>query len=402
MSIYIVGMGMGSPGTLTAEALDAIEHSEVVIGADRLLSALPEICSAEKHTAVAAADIARHIENNAGKTICILMSGDTGFYSGTKSLLEKLDPANVTVLPGLSSVQFFAARLKRPWQDWKLVSAHGKIIDAAGIVRENGETFFLTGGDMDVQLICRELVSSGLGSLAVTIGENLGGNKEHIKISTAEALAQSKHDGLAVMLVDNPHPGRRVSCGFPDEAFTRSKTPMTKSEVRSVILSKLKLKDTDIVYDVGAGTGSVSVETALLVHKGQVFSFERVPDGLKLIEENTHKFGVSNLTIVSGDAPASFPGLPHPDAAFIGGSGGNLKEIIYKLLCINPRIRLVISAVALETLSEASGLLSKLPVCSTEIVQISVSRARRLGDYNMMTASNPIFILSAEGCPDNN
>ena len=402
MSIYIVGMGMGSPGTLTAQALEAICRASSVIGAKRLLVSLPESCRAQKHAAVDAQEIAAHIKNNNGKTICVLMSGDTGFYSGTKKLLENLPDNDITILPGISSIQYFAARLKRPWQGWTLVSAHGKIIDAAGIVRENSETFFLTGGDMDAGSICAQLVSAGLGSLEVTIGTNLGGEAEYIKASTAEKLAQLSHDKLAVMLVDNPEPGKSVSCGFPDEAFIRGTTPMTKSEVRSVILSKLKLRDTDIVYDVGAGTGSVSVEAALLARKGHVYSFERDDEGRQLIEQNAGSFNVPNISIVAGEAPSSFSGLPVPDAAFIGGSGGNLREIIETLLATNPKVRLVISAVALETLSEASGLFAALPVCNTEIVQVAVSRIRRAGEYNMMTALNPVFILSADGQADRN
>ncbi len=402
MSICIVGTGMGSPGTLTAEALKAIEKADAVIGADRLISSLPDSCRAAKHVCVDPDEIKGHISRHPDKSVCVLMSGDTGFYSGTKRLLEKIGAADVRVLPGISSIQYFAALLKRPWQDWKLVSAHGKNVGAAGIVRENSETFFLTGGDLGVRAICAQLTAAGLGGLSVTVGENLGGDNERIKTSPADMLTRSGSDELAVMLVDNPQPGRLVSCGFPDDAFIRGATPMTKSEVRSVILSKLRLCGTDVVYDVGAGTGSVSVESALLARKGRVYSFERTEEGRRLIGENADKFGVPNIRVVSGEAPASFADLPAPDASFIGGSGGSLKKILDTLLAKNPHMRFVISAVALETLSEAAGLLKNLPVCHTEIVQVAVSRARFLGDYHLMTACNPVYILSAEGRPVNN
>ena len=401
MSITIVGMGMASPGTLTAQALEAIKQADLIVGAERLLAAVDGAsCQAEKHVAIDPVDIARLIKQTPGKAVCVLMSGDTGFYSGTKKLLEQLGHSDADVLPGLSSVQYFSARLKRPWQDWKLISAHGKRADAVAVVRENSETFFLTGGVMNVQSLCTQLVSAGLGTLTVSVGENLGADNERLTVSTADKLSQTEHNGLAVMLVDNPAPGRAVSSGLPDDAFIRGTTPMTKSEVRSVILSKLRLRDTDIVYDVGAGTGSVSIEAALLARNGRIYAFERHAEGQQLIADNICRFGVSNIKIVAGEAPASFNGLEAPDAAFIGGSGGSLKEILEALLKANPQVRFVISAVALETLSEAVGLLAKLPVCKTEIVQVVVSRTRHVGGYHMLTAMSPIFILSAQGCSD--
>lgn len=400
MSLHIIGMGMGNAGTLTGDAREAIEQAELLIGAERLLHALPDQYKAERYTRVNTDEIANLIANHSEKKTCVLMSGDTGFYSGTKSLLERIDVSDATIHPGISSLQFFAARLKRPWHDWKLVSAHGKEIDAINVVQENGETFFLTGGVMTVRCVCHQLAEAGFGALRATVGENLGNDRERINVNTVENISLSEYDDLSVLLIDNPQPMRLVSCGFPDDAFIRGKTPMTKSEVRSVILSKLRLHDADIVYDVGAGTGSISVEAALLAKHGHVFAFEREPEGCRLIRENAVKFSVDNITVIEGDAPESFSGIPIPAVAFIGGSHGNLKKIVNTLLELNPHIRIVISALALETLSETTGLLSSSLVSCTEIVQISVSRAKLMGGYHLMTAQNPIFIVSTVGCPD--
>jgi precorrin-6Y C5,15-methyltransferase (decarboxylating) len=400
MSIHIIGMGMGNTGTLTAETLIVLERSDVIIGAERLLRSMPALCSAQKHAAISTDEIMQLINNNPTNSICVLMSGDTGFYSGAAKLLERLGTDDVTVLPGISSVQYFASRLRRLWQDWKLVSAHGKMIDIARVVCDNSETFFLTGGELNIQTLCMQLTAGGFGALRVTVGENLGGDGEHIKTDTAEVLAQKAHAPLAVMLVDNPTPGRRVSCGFADDLFIRGGTPMTKSEVRSVILSKLQLHDNDIVYDIGAGTGSVSVEAALLSRSGSVFAFERTQEGCRLIRENAEKFGASNITVVAGEALSSFSKLPAPDAAFIGGSGGNLRDILEALLLMNPKVRLVVSAVTLETLSEATVLFAGMVIQGTEIVQLSVSRAKLMGAHHLMTAQNPVFIISGTGGND--
>ncbi len=400
MSIHVIGMGMGSPGSLTSDAQNALHKADILIGAARLVDALPDHYKGERIKSVRTDEIAGLIEASPGKNICVLMSGDTGFYSGSQSLISRLGDVDSVVFPGISSVQFFASKLRRPWQNWKLVSAHGKSVDAVRMVRENAETFFLTGGELTVRAICAQLTDAGFGGLTVSAGQKLGGDDELVVTDTAAVLAAADLDDLSVLLVDNPHPRRLVSCGFPDSAFIRGGTPMTKSAVRSVILSRLNLHDTDIVYDVGAGTGSVSVEAALLARKGHVYAFEREPEGCRLIEENAAKFGVSNISVVSGEAPESLSGLPAPDAVFIGGSGGGLEDIVSAILKKNALARLVISAVTLETLSQASALMSRLSVSDTEILQLSVSQAKPVGAYHLMTALNPIFILSATGTPE--
>lgn len=398
MDISIVGIGMGSVGTLTVEAKEAIHTAKVIIGAERLVYALPENSGAARYAAIKSDEIVQLIEANAQvESICVLMSGDVGFYSGAKKLLSLLTGYIVNVLPGISSVQYFAAKLRRPWQDWKLMSAHGKDCDAATLVHGNAETFFLTGGIWTVQALCAQLSNAGLGGCAVTAGENLGSAHERIKTGTATELAQLDFDELAVMLVENPAPRKVVSCGLPDDAFLRGDIPMTKSEVRSVILSKLRLRDTDIIYDVGAGTGSFAVEAALLARYGYVYAIEREPEGCRLIKGNAKKLGAYNLTCIEQEAPDAFEGLSAPDAAFIGGSGGRLNKILEQLLQMNPSIRLTISAVTLETLAEATMAFSRLPIRNVEIVQIAVSRAKHLGEHHLMMAQNPVFIISGVG-----
>ncbi|NMB40456.1 MAG: precorrin-6y C5,15-methyltransferase (decarboxylating) subunit CbiE [Firmicutes bacterium] len=396
MSVYIVGLGMGNYGTLTGEAKEAILGAEIVIGAERLLAALPEDYSGRCFAAVDPVEIIRLIEMNAPtRSTCILLSGDTGFYSGTKRLLPFLESYKVTVLPGISSVQYFAAKLKRPWQDWKLVSAHGRSCDAAGLVQRNAETFFLTGGAWTVPALCGQLSQAGLGDCTVTVGENLGSDCERIRVGTVFELAQSDTGVLAVMLVENPSPRRMVSYGLPDDVFLRGGSPMTKSEVRSIVLSKLRLSEGDIIYDVGAGTGSVSVEAALLVGSGHVYAIECRSEACSLIKENAKKFALSNLTCIEGRAPEAFAGLPVPDAVFIGGSGGRLAVILEKLLQINPYIRLVLTAITLETLTAVTTALTDLPSRNMEIVQIAVNRAKHLGKHHLLTAQNPVFIISS-------
>lgn len=398
MKITVVGMGPGGHQWLNAAARQAIMRADICIGAARLLALLPADCTATRLAAIMPEEIMRQIKEYHGAgEFCLLFSGDSGFYSGAKKLLPLLSGYNVEILPGISSLQLLAARLARPWQDWHLASAHGRACNAVALVRGHAETFFLTGGKQTARRIYADLAAAGLGACPAVVGERLGNEDERIHSGTVEELASCNYDSLAVLLVENPAPRLAVSGGFPDEAFLRGAAPMTKSEVRAVILSKLRLNSGDTVFDVGAGTGSVAVEAALAVRQGQVYAIESKPEACGLIQENARRFCAANITVVQGTAPQVLCGLPAPKAAFIGGSGGKLPQILAELLKLNPTVRLVISAVTLETLSAATAALAELPVAKVEIVQVAVSRARQLGGHHLLTAQNPVFLISGVG-----
>lgn len=183
-----------------------------------------------------------------------------------------------------------------------------------------------------------------------------------------------------------------------DEWFIRGEIPMTKSEVRAVSVSKLELHRNHIVYDIGAGTGSVSVETALLVPEGHVYAFEQKEEGCALILANAKKAGLKNLTVVPGKAPQSLSGYPAPDRVFLGGSSGNMEEILDFVTRLNPNVQIVINVIALESLSQAMAWFQKKER-EPEVVSLQVSRAAKRGPYHMMQAQNPIYILTAKA-PD--
>lgn len=181
-----------------------------------------------------------------------------------------------------------------------------------------------------------------------------------------------------------------------DEWFIRGEIPMTKSEVRAVSISKLELCRDNIVYDIGAGTGSVSVEAALKVPEGHVYAFEQKEEGCALIQANAIKVGLTNLTVVPGKAPESLAGYPAPDRVFLGGSSGNMEEILDLVTELNPAVQLVINVIALESLSQAMAWFQKKG-WEPEVVCMQVSRAAKRGPYHMMQAQNPIYILAAQG-----
>ena len=312
------------------------------------------------------------------------------------ALLEK-EGIPFRVLPGLSSVQYLAARLGRPWQDWKLVSAHGCACDpVAECLTAGGKpVFFLTGGAETPASLCGRLAAAGLGDAHVLVGEELGRAEEKIMFGTAQEFAQKQFASLSVLLVEHlPQPPRRVP-GFPDEAFHRGEVPMTKQEVRAAALAKLAVRPGDPLWDVGAGTGSVSVELALAAPRGHVYAVECDTAACSLIKQNRDKFHVHNLTLVEGKAPEKLTGLPAPDAVFIGGSKGNLPEIIDAVLTANPSARLCVSAIALETLQTALSSFATHGM-TAQITQIAISRSSSVGNLHLIKANNPVFLIVRE------
>ena len=172
---------------------------------------------------------------------------------------------------------------------------------------------------------------------------------------------------------------------------------MTKQEIRAVTLAKLALTKTAVCWDVGAGTGSVSLEMARFSEDGEVFAVEQKPEACELIEKNKRHLGISNVTLVPGTAPEALRVLPTPTHVFIGGSSGNLKDILALVLEKNPGARIVLNTVTAETFAEAVEAAKTLPVHDFDIVELSAARGRKLGGYHLMTAQNPVFIISFTG-----
>ena len=326
----------------------------------------------------------------------MVFSGDTGFYSGASGLLALLREAGIDfrVLPGLSSVQLLASRLGVAWQDWTLCSAHGADCDPVAGLMTGDPAFFLTGGRHTPASLCREITDAGLGALQVAVGEKLACLDERVVTMTTAACAELCFAPLSVLLVEAaPRPLARAG-GIPDDAFLRGEVPMTKQEVRAAVLAKLAVRPADTVWDVGAGTGSVSVELALAARRGRAYAVEYRDEALALIEENRRRFGAWNLRVVRGRAPEALSSLPAPDAVFVGGSEGRLREIVDAALSKNPDARLCVSAIALETLSAALDVFKEQGL-DAEVTQLAVSRARPGARLHLLLANNPVFLVTA-------
>jgi precorrin-6Y C5,15-methyltransferase (decarboxylating) len=391
-TVTIVGTGMG-PGTVTAEGLRAIESADVLLGAPRMLADYAYL----NKTSVAAytAEKIRPVLTQHGDgSYAVLVSGDTGFYSAAAALCRELEGCEVRVLPGISSLNYFCARLGRTWQDTALVSCHGRNGSLVDTVRRSVATFALTGGNIPdlADALCR----AGFGGLTARVGERLGMEEERILSMSVEQLKEENFDSLAVLLIENPAPDDRTRCGIPDGEFVRGKVPMTKAEIRAITMSKLGIRPGDVCWDVGCGTGSVTVEMALAAYKGRVYGVDKNEEAVALTEQNAAAFHLGNVNAICGGAPEALRDLPTPDAVFIGGSGGRMDAVFDIILDKNPRARIVVNAIALESVQAALAAFAAHGM-EPELVQVGVSAAKAVAGLHMMMAQNPIFIISGGG-----
>jgi len=397
MNVTLIGMGSGQPENLTLQGLAALRQADLILGARRLLAVLPAGCTENRAAAYRPDEVAELLQTSGAENAVLVYSGDTGFYSGASSMMEKLEALGVRarVLPGLSSIQLLAAALGRPWQGWNLVSAHGRTCDPVAECMQGRPTFFLTGGSEDPATLCAQLAAEGFGDVQGVVGQCLGTPEEKIFRGSVKELAAGRFNSLSVLLVEAAEVLPRRAPGLPDEAFERGDVPMTKQEVRAAVLAKLAVRPEDILWDVGAGTGSVSVELALAAPRGRVYAVECRPEGCALIKANREKFRTRNLVLVEGLAPAALSDLPAPDAVFIGGSKGSLAAIVDAALDKNPDARICVSAIALESLSAAMAALTAKGR-TVQVSQIAVSRARAVGRLHLMMAQNPIYLITGE------
>ena len=388
---------MGAQKTLTLEGKQAFDEAELLIGAKRMTDAVQKPGQAVLHE-YRSDRIVEYIKAHPEyRTVAIALSGDVGFYSGAKKLVDLLGE-EVQVICGISSVVYFMAKIGLSWDDAKIVSVHGRKCNLVSLIRHNRKVFSILGTEDGVAALASKLVYYGMGDVTLYVGENLSYENEKIFHDKAANLTEYRGDALSVVTAYNENT-RAFSAvhGICDEEFLRGKAPMTKEEVRTVSLSKLRLGEDSVCYDVGAGTGSVSIEMALRAWNGEVYAIEKKEDALALLKENKQKFAADNLTIVPGTAPEAMTELPVPTHAFIGGSSGNMNAIVKLLLEKNPKVRIVINCITLETVTEAMNAIRDFDLTDVDIVQLGAARSKSIGRYHMMMGENPIYIISCTG-----
>lgn len=418
--IILSGIGMGNTDGMTREAYHAFEEAEVIFGAERMLENLPG--KGIKVPYYRADDIISYlIEHPQYTKVAAAFSGDSGFYSGAQSMKKALEEANekgilkseTTILPGISSVSALAARLGVSWNDAVLASIHGRRTNVVNLVRKNTKVFLLLSGKNDFEMLVNKFREAGINHVKISAGYRLSYPDEKLftfYLDEFETKLFDLQEGVYTCLIENEDCEEQIlTPGMDDEIFSRTKVPMTKNEVRVLSISRLELTKNAVVYDVGSGTGSVSIECARLSPDIFVFAIEQKEEAANLTKENAVRLGLSDqIVVINKKAPEGFEELPTPTHVFIGGSSGALSDIlsaIQKKLIVKENtkgktdkaskgVRVVINAVSLETIAQITKLIQTYPVKHVQLTQIQASRAHKLGSYNLMQAQNPVLIAS--------
>jgi precorrin-6Y C5,15-methyltransferase (decarboxylating) len=339
--------------------------------------------------------------------LVMLASGDPLFYGVARYLCEKLGKDRFEVLPHVSSMQLAFARVKESWDEAYLTNlATQPISKVVSRIRSAEKAGVFTTDSEPPQHLAQALVDQGIDYFTAYVCENLGSRDECVTRGTLAEIAKQTFSSLNVMiLVRLPNvpdrPARMVGkrlFGNPDECFQQSRPKrglLTPSEVRSIALAEMDLGPASIVWDVGAGSGSIAIESAQLAPQGQVYAIEMDPEDYNLLVENSRTFGTDNVQPVLGEAPAAWHDLPAPDAIFVGGTGRavvGLVEAAWERL--RPGGRIVVSIAALDNLTSAEQAL-RAKSCDPQILMINLSRGQQQLDSLRLEAANPSFLLTA-------
>lgn len=393
--ITVIGAGPGKNKYMLLAAKEAIEAADIVIADKRYL---PEIVHKDvRPMGLVMAAIEEIGQLSLSKHVAVVVSGDPLMYSLYKTIRRKLPNEQIEVIPGVGSMQFFAARLGETLENAVFLSAHGRNLDEGRLgltVFEHEKVFILCDKERGPSWIGGVLEKYGLGHLPMSAASYLSYDNELIEQGSAVSFVQKDFESLSVVFVKNEACQKLGALPLLcDSDFIRDKTPMTKEEIRWIIMGKLKLDKTSVVWDIGAGTGSVSVECARQCPFGHVYAIERHKEAAALIERNKEKFSLSNLTVVTGMAAQKIGDLPTPTHVFVGGSGRELPDILRKIRSFGSGIKVIVSCVTVETLSEAV-MEMKESFLAFDIVQTSVSRSRALGSYHILESNNAVSLVS--------
>ena len=415
MTINVIGIGLDGIEGLKEKTREIIALAELLVGSERHLSYLAEY-NATKLVLKDLREIIPQLRTaiTAQKAIAIIVSGDPLFFGLGRLLLNEFNPEQLAFHPHLSSVQLAFSRVKIPWQDAQVISIHGRSLEQLTLALQKGvaKIALLTDQENNPRVVARHLKVALPNRYDLWICENLGDNSEKVtKIDAGdlETFAEATITEFAplnvVILIrqDEPVAGKNLPLlGIPDEVFSRfSDRPglMTKKEIRVLILGELALQPEQIIWDIGAGTGSVSLEIARLSPSSQIYAIEKTAMGISLIEQNCQRFQINNITPVYGQAPAILADLPSPQRIFIGGSGGHLSSILDQ--CQTKLSKNGVIVIALATLEHLHLALTWLKQQQWHyyLLQAQISRSVALGDLTRFTPLNPVTIIVSQESP---
>jgi precorrin-6Y C5,15-methyltransferase (decarboxylating) len=399
--IDVVGMGLGFDD-LTPNQRRIIEHAGILVGGKRLLAFFADAPAEKKTIGKDLDEVIAYIRRRmARKSIVVLASGDPLFFGIGAKLIEAFGPERVTIHPNVSSVAAAFARIKEPWSGVRILSLHGRKTenDLFKALAEEERIAVLTDPEHSPGWLARLILGRLGDGFRMAVMEALGTAAErHGWYSLEQAAAGKFAEPNLVVLKRGSHPAaarRRPVLGAPDEWFDHHRGLITKSEVRAVTLAKLRLEAGQVVWDLGAGSGSVAVESSLFIGKGRIVAVEKDPRRVEQIKANARRFAVRNLRAVQAVLPAGLARLPKPDRIFIGGGGRDLLPILAESVRhLKPDGVVVINTVLLQSVHDATAALQRLGF-ATEMVQVQIHRSESMPWSERLQAMNPVWIITA-------
>jgi precorrin-6Y C5,15-methyltransferase (decarboxylating) len=399
--IYLVGAGIVGGEGFGAKALEVINKADVLIGHKRLLDIFPDFRGEKRELG----DLSIMLDylKSTDKRIAVLGSGDPNFFGVGRFLLRNLPKERIEIFPNVTSVQYAFARIKEPWDDAIFVSVHGRgVKNAIDRIIASEKIAVLTDGVNTPAVLARELIARGAEGYEAWLCEDLGLPTEKFTKTDVKGLVEITSSPLNILILIKawePNLENYPVIGIADEEFATAKKLITKEEVRAVTLGKLQLQDDLVMWDIGAGSGSVSIEAGNLMPNGKIFALEKNPQYLSFIRDNLKKFVARNVMLIEAYAPEGLEELPDPDRVFIGGSGGMLEEIIEAVdRRLKPEGFIVLNAVTLDTLTKAVEFLEDHGY-GVEVTCVNIAKTRGLTEYKMFEAHNPVYIITA--CKEN-
>jgi precorrin-6Y C5,15-methyltransferase (decarboxylating) len=403
-NVYIIGIPPDGPSCLTPQTHQLIDRADLVFGGERLLDMFPAISGEKVIIRNNLSRITALIKKNMGhKQIVVLSSGDPNFFGIAVYLTEKLGKDHIAIIPGVSSMQTAFASIKENWSDATFVSVHSRPIeDIIETVRSHNKIGIFTDDKHSPAAIAGVLLAHGIEEYSGYICEKLGTEEQQIIEVDLHELCRtnSVSPNILILLKNKPEKTTALSSGFPgipDNEFFQRKPKeglITKQEIRAISLSKMRLTENSILWDIGAGSGAISIEASFIAKRGRVYAIEKNETDVSVIEKNIRKFHAYNVDIVHCTAPEKLENLPVPNAVFIGGSGGKMKEIIEATSAkLKPGGRIVINIVAMENLATAVNTLNEqgfLP----EITLVNIARSTGITELTRFEALNPVYIIS--------
>lgn len=404
--VTIVGMGDGGCVGLSSLAINRIVESSYLIGGERLLDFFPQYEGEKIAIKGSLQPILDRVDELADEnSVCVLASGDPLYFGIGKRLIEKVGKDHVEIIPSPSSMQLAFASILERWDDAAYISLHGKNNLSGFITRlqRMHKVAVLTDLKHQPQVIASYMEEYGELDWHVYVCENMGGVDQKVSLYSVDELKDlsnfSKLNILIMIRKDRDYSPPPLCPSLPDESFFHESFGrgfITKSEIRLQSLSKMNIKPDSIVWDIGIGSGSVSVEAAKLAFNGQVFGIEKNRERLSVGQSNLKKHKVDNVILVEGLAPDALNGLKEPDSVFIGGSSGNLDSIIrFSLTSLRSGGSLVLNTVTIDSTAAAFSTFKDMGI-DPEVSLLSVSRSKILGTSQKYEALNPIHIFSVK------